>query len=445
MELHHIASRIFNTPLLVHPNKMQAIIYGLQERLGVSAKSPEPGLFTTQSGERKSPGYRVVGQVGVVDVFGPLAHRGGIAADSSYILGYQQMARMLDTAVADNDVRAIVLNFDTPGGEASPVPDLAQRIREIDTQIKPVHACVGCHMHSAGMWLGAAARSISITQMGFAGSVGVYMAHISLARKLEKSGVDVTEIYSGDHKADGSPYKALPEAVRAEFQAEIETMRDMFVAAVAEYRGLSEQHVRDTQARSYMGQAAVDIGFADRVETPDALIARLNQEFSTGAGSTRVFTTETQTEKSIMTEEQTPNPADADQGGQGAASAEQHQAHADDQPTYTAQTQADAVADARKAERDRFEAIMGSDAAVGRTAQAVQLAVKTDMSVEDVSAMLEGMPAAAKSTGGLAAAMASTEQPNLESEDDTQQPSASSTLVQHYNAAKGRKAKEQQA
>ena len=55
-----IAQQIFNTPLLIHSNKLDAIIYGLQERFGVNAEKPEPGLFTTQQGERKEGGYRVI-------------------------------------------------------------------------------------------------------------------------------------------------------------------------------------------------------------------------------------------------------------------------------------------------------------------------------------------------------------------------------------------------
>ncbi|MEJ1409379.1 MAG: S49 family peptidase [Candidatus Sedimenticola sp. (ex Thyasira tokunagai)] len=437
MDLTHIASRVFNTPLLVHPGKLDAIVYGMQERLGVHTAKPMPGLFTTEAGERKEPGYRVIGKVGVLDIYGVLAHRGGLQADSSWVLGYQQISRMLDGAAKDQQVEGIVLNFDTPGGEASPVPELADRIRQISADIKPVHAVAGCHMHSAGMWLGAAANSISITRMGYAGSVGVVMRHVDMSKRLEKAGLSVSHVYAGAHKIDGHPYAALPDGVRADLQQEIDNIYSMFVSAVAEYRGLTEEQVRETEARSYMGLEAVGAGLADRIETPDHLIARLNKEFTTSAGSPRVFTTQSEEDKT-MSEEQKPD-ASAEAPEQDAATVITEPAASEPENTYTAESEAQAVAAARAEERTRFAAIMGSDAAVGRTETAVNLATKSDMSAEDVITTLESVPVKAAGQSRLDQAMAETDQPEIGAETEQgESAAASSNIMSNYRTATGR-------
>ncbi|WP_241086251.1 S49 family peptidase [Candidatus Vondammii sp. HM_W22] len=425
MNLTHIASRIFNTPLLVHPGKLDAIVYGLQDRLGVHTSKPMPGMFTTDTGGRKDPGYRVIGKIGVLDIFGVMAHRGGMAADSSWVLGYQEISRMLTGAKNDSQVECIVMNFDSPGGEASPVPELADQIREIATNIKPVHAIASCHMHSAAMWLGAAANSISITRMGYAGSIGVVLRHVDMSKKLEKAGLSVTHIYAGDHKIDGHPYAALPDDVREDLQKEIDTIYGMFVTSVAQYRNISEEQVRDTEARSFMGLEAVAAGLADRTETPDHMIARLNKEFSTTANSARIFTT---SEDKGMIEEKTPDTP-VEKTEQQAAIDTPEVTATDSKPTITAEDLSQAVAAARAEERTRFATIMSSEAAKGRTASAVSLATKTDMSVNDVLGMLAGMPAQIHGSGKLDEAMANIDQPGIGSEGEGEGPAVANPVT----------------
>jgi len=112
-----IASRLFNIPLMVLPDKLDAVIFGLQERIGVHVEdSPGPSMYISQSGERREPGYKVIEGVAVIEVFGGLAHRGGFQADSSYILGYQAIAIQLDATLAEQDVHTVLFVFETPGG-----------------------------------------------------------------------------------------------------------------------------------------------------------------------------------------------------------------------------------------------------------------------------------------------------------------------------------------
>ena len=133
----HLADRLFNTPLLLHPQKLDAIIAGMGQRLlgtdalqfAAAALSPRAALpaemFTTRKGERTERGYRVTEGVAVISAMGGLVHRTRLEADSSLLIGYNDLAADLEDALAKSEVHAIALVMDSPGGEVSGAFELA--------------------------------------------------------------------------------------------------------------------------------------------------------------------------------------------------------------------------------------------------------------------------------------------------------------------------------
>ena len=277
--LPHIAARLFDCPLLIHPGKLHAIVAALAPRFGIDSPIDLPDAYTTRFGTTAKGGYRVIDGIAVIDVFGLLAHRGGLQADSSYVQGYDVIAKSLDIALTDREVRAVVLNVDSPGGEVSGAFQLADQIRAARA-VKPIHAVAGDLAASAGYLIASAAQTVSVSLSGQVGSIGVVTCHADLSGAMEKAGVKVTPIFAGAHKVDGNPYAPLPPEVAARIQADIDHYYAMFVAAVAESRALSPRAIRATEAEMYIGQNAVAAGLADRVETPDQLIARLSAEIN---------------------------------------------------------------------------------------------------------------------------------------------------------------------
>lgn len=381
----HVAERVFNTPLLIQPAKLDAILAGLSQRFGVTLEHSglQPEAYTTYTGERKKPGYRVINGVGVIDVFGALVHRSRMEADSTFLLGYQEVARMFEAALADAQVGAIVLNMDSPGGEVGGAFDLAEQIYSA-RGIKPIHAIAGNLAASAGYAIGGAASELSITKTGWAGSIGVVMRHADFSVMLENDGIKVTHIFAGAHKVDGNPYEPLPADVRNKFQTEIETIYEIFVEAVAKYRGMTAAAVRATEAQTFMGQAAVDIGLADRVETPDQLISRLAEQVRS----------EHQPRATAQTQKETAMSADKDKAVESPTAITQAQHDA-----ALADARTSAAAEARQGERDRISAIVNHEAAEGRKDLAMSLAMNSDMTVESAAKVLESSPKVSQETG----------------------------------------------
>lgn len=277
----YLCSRLFNSPLMIHPGKLHAIVAGLSDRLGVTAP---PVAYTTPFGTREKGGYRLLDNgVAVIDVYGVLAHRGGMQADSSYIQGYDGLARNLDTALADPSAAAILLNIDSPGGEVAGAFQLADQVYAARS-IKPIAAVAGDMAASAAYLIASAAETVSVAPTGMVGSIGVVTSHVDMSRAVDRMGLTVTYIYAGAHKIDGNPLQPLPEAVAADIQAEIDHFYGMFVFAVANYRNLGQEAIRATEARMFIGSTAAVIGLADYVETPDQAIGRLAARISKSTG-----------------------------------------------------------------------------------------------------------------------------------------------------------------
>ena len=419
MRYPHIASRIFNTPLLITPDKLDAIIAGLSERFGIRA-GVEPDAFVARQPEKRESGYRVIDGIAVIDVFGVLVHRTRMEADSTFLLGYQEIATRIDSALADADVRAMMLNIDSPGGEVAGCFDLVQHIRDARAS-KPIHAVASDMACSAAYAIASAAETMSLTRTATIGSIGVVTRHVDFSKLMEKDGVKITYIYAGAQKIDGNPFEPLPGAVRERFQAEINSLYELFVSTVSDNRGLSPEHVRGTEAGIFTGESAIDAKLADRLETPDQMIQRLAgehlQSYSTRAAAAH------HQEEDFMSDQDKKKPAAAatPTADENALAEAREQGRAE----AAAETET-AVAEAKSAERARIQSIVTSEASEGRTEMAHHLAFETDMAADQALALLEKSPQAKNAdSNAFAAAMAGLGNPDLGADGGDGQDDAS--------------------
>jgi signal peptide peptidase SppA len=399
MKYPHLAARIFNTPLLIHPQKLDALIAGLGGRLLGSGDAPfqqlvasaeqprlAPELFSTRRGERSERGYRIVEGVAVISISGVLVHRSRLEmADSTFFYGYNDLAADLEDAMNNPEVHAVLQVYDSPGGEAQGAFEYAQRVHAQRGK-KPIWAIADGMAASAAYLGGSAAESVAVTSTGYAGSIGVVARHVDLSRALDAEGITVTHIFAGAHKIDGNPYEPLPASVRKDWQAEIDGLYTMFVDAVANHRALDEKAVRATQAAVFTGQAAVAAGLADRIATTDELITEL------AALRVRSYPSG-QTTARATANQGAPMSGNTPAGGQTAAANPAAPTAQFSQSDLDA-ARAEGVKQGAQAERDRAAAILGHEAAKGRTELAHQC-ISTGLTVEQSAAILGASPAAA--------------------------------------------------
>ncbi len=268
--LPHLASRLFGTPLLVHRAKLDVILAVMGERLGLAAPVVDLALPIPKPATASPTG------IAVIPVYGTLVKRSLGMEAASGLTSYSEIAAMLDVALADPMVSGILLDIDSPGGEASGSFELARRVREV-AAVKPVWAVANDAAYSAAYAIAASAQRLYVTETGGVGSIGVIALHVDKSIKDATDGYRYTAITAGAHKNDYSPHEPLSDAAKSELQGEVDRLYAIFTEHVAAMRGLDLDAVRATEAGLYFGGNAVRQGLADGVQTLDATLTEFQQ------------------------------------------------------------------------------------------------------------------------------------------------------------------------
>lgn len=217
---------------------------------------------------------RSAGGVLVLRTIGLMTQRGG-TVDSAPTASSAALAEEVRAAAANQAVYAMVLEWDSPGGEVYGVAELAAAIRAARAE-KPIVSVANSLAASAAYWAAAQATEVMVTPSGEVGSVGVYALHQDSSQAAAAAGVKFTFISAGKYKTEGNPYEPLSEEALASMQADVDRYYGMFVGDLARGRRVSVEQVRDGfgQGRVVGAKAAVEAGMADAVGTLDDAIRR---------------------------------------------------------------------------------------------------------------------------------------------------------------------------
>lgn len=220
------------------------------------------------------------GSVAVVPVTGPVFRYANLMTEISGATSLEVLARDFSTALEDPAVSAIVLNIDSPGGQASGIAEFAHMVRAAAGR-KAVVAYVDGTAASAAYWIASAAERVVISKTAMVGSIG---AVVAIDTTRGKDGVvEIVSAQSPKKRADVSTDEG-----RAQIQALIDALAQVFIDDVAANRGVSVDKVLADfgQGDMILGSAAVALGMADQVGTLEQLLAELNTPMSTTKNST---------------------------------------------------------------------------------------------------------------------------------------------------------------
>lgn len=176
------------------------------------------------------------------------------------------------SALADETVQAIVLDFDSPGGTVCGVPELAEDIAAAE---KPVVAYTDSQMCSAAYWLACGADAILASPSAEVGCVGCYCAIPDTSAAAAKEGIKVNLIASGAFKGAGYPGTPVTEEQIALFRDGVLEVAEEFKAHVRAHREVAED---DLEGQSFSGRKAAENGMIDglgRLEDAIALASTL--------------------------------------------------------------------------------------------------------------------------------------------------------------------------
>jgi ClpP class serine protease len=297
-----LAARVFNTPLLMHPGKLDAALAGVGERIvegGVVLQGaggridhvafennrPLAGRVGDRTGRRHdtagSPVFDTIDGVALIPIEGTLVHKGAYVGAYSGRTSYEGLQAQVLRAMRNPTIKGVVFEVDSFGGELAGAFETADLIARLSAE-KPTLAILTDHALSAGYLLASAARQIIIPEHGRAGSIGVVTLHADLSAALEQRGIKVTVLRAGAQKMSANPFEPLGDETIQRLLSDLEAARTTFAESVGRYRGsrLTSQAALATEAQDYRADEAIALGLADAsghaLEAFDSFVKAIN-------------------------------------------------------------------------------------------------------------------------------------------------------------------------
>lgn len=207
----------------------------------------------------------------------------------------------------NDDVRAVMLHVDSPGGTFAGTPELAEDIRAVG---KPVHAYIEDLGASAAFWAASQASRITANATAEVGSLGTVVAIQDTSEKAKADGIKIHVLATGKYKGTGiAPGAPVTDEQIKYLQTRVDDLNAHFLAAVAQGRGVSIETVEDwADGRVWIAEKAHKMGLIDGVGSFEDAMSSLQilaepQENNRQSTKRNVFTTKIAIQKKILESE----------------------------------------------------------------------------------------------------------------------------------------------
>lgn len=224
-----------------------------------SVNFPEIGVRHYLNATRPAPSGGAV--VAVVPIDGPLVD--GTRAVTGAVVAGPTVAQ-LDRLVHEHDVRAVVLQVNSPGGSVYAADAIRHAVMRLRHAGKTVVVSMGTLGASGAYWLSTAAQRIYAHRTTITADIGVFALYPDFSGSLSKLGVGVSGVATTSTAKALSGLRPIPPRVAAALQASVDHIYRRFVDLVAQARGLSPTEVdRIAQGRAWSGADALPLKLID--------------------------------------------------------------------------------------------------------------------------------------------------------------------------------------
>ena len=256
---------------------MATSLRGLSEHEFFPKKATENPLLTIEDG------------IGVIAIEGPILRKPDLIA--RVFLGAtssEEIGEALREAAGRNDIKAVFLNIDSPGGTVAGTPELAAAVASLNER-KPVYAFSSGLMCSAAYWVASQARAIYATPSAQVGSIGVVQAVIDSSAAIDKAGIKVEVFSVGKYKAMGAPGTALTDDQRELIQSNLaEIAAEFHDAVLSRGRAIPAEAM---EGQTFSGKQAQRHNLAGMVPDRAEAMRRLKVYHTSVDTKSRVMTT----------------------------------------------------------------------------------------------------------------------------------------------------------
>ncbi|MBD1872835.1 signal peptide peptidase SppA [Nodosilinea sp. FACHB-131] len=216
---------------------------------------------------------RSANQVALVYAEGPIVDGGDGDFSQTGIIEGNALARQLRQLRQDDEVKAVVLRVNSPGGSATASEIILREVQLLREAGKPVVVSMGNVAASGGYWIASQADAILAQPTTITGSIGVYGIFLNLEELGTKVGVNWDGVKTSELADIFSSTRPKTAAELAILQRTVDTIYDSFLDRVAEGRDLARPAVAElAQGRVWSGQAALELGLVDELGGVNAAI-----------------------------------------------------------------------------------------------------------------------------------------------------------------------------
>jgi protease-4 len=189
----------------------------------------------------------------------------GVVTVEGIIRNSQEITRQLDDFGKDNNVKAVVVRIDSPGGGVTPAQEIHDAILSLKKK-KKVVASMGAIAASGGYLIACAADRIVANPGTVTGSISAIMHFANVEELLKKIGLKSSVVKSGRFKDIGSPTRPMTDDEKALIQSLVDDIYDQFLDVVAKDRRISKDDLRKiADGRLFTGRQARKLGLVDEL------------------------------------------------------------------------------------------------------------------------------------------------------------------------------------
>lgn len=191
----------------------------------------------------------------------------GLVEVKGMILDSKETVRQLRYFYKNDDIKAVVLRVDSPGGVVAPSQEIYAEVARFAAK-KKIVVSMGSLAASGGYYISAPATVIYANPGTITASIGVILKLSNIEALMDKIGIKSVTLKTGKYKDSGSPVRKFNEADRAMLQAVINSTHEQFIKAVATGRKLPVEDVRSiADGRILSGEQAKACKLVDRLGT----------------------------------------------------------------------------------------------------------------------------------------------------------------------------------
>jgi protease-4 len=240
-----------------HKNEINGI--GLPSYLGIRG-------FEDEEYDANAP------DIGVIVVQGAILESGQGLSD---VASAEDLVGRIRQARFNEDIKALVLRVDSPGGSAYASEQIRQELELFQITGRPVVASFANVAASGGYWISATSDAIVAESTTITGSIGIFGVIPTFEDSLSRLGIYSDGVGTAPLSRGSDPFSGLNPQTKAIIQSSVEYGYRQFVDLVARGRGMDKAEVeRVAQGRVWQGSKALELGLVDALGDTDVALAK---------------------------------------------------------------------------------------------------------------------------------------------------------------------------